>query len=89
VLRLWRAPARLADGAPLWIGATQALSYEHPLGGLFGIWLPVNDDTAAHAAVARSLTGFPMRQAPHPQTMAPVLRVRTDPQALRDATAPR
>ncbi len=89
VLRLWRAPARLADGTPLWIGATQALSFEHPLGGLFGIWLPANDDAAAHAAVQRSLTGFPLRQAPHPQASAPVLRVRTDQPALRDATAPR
>jgi len=77
-LRLWRAPARLADGTPLWIGTTQTLSFERPLGGLFGIWLPVLDDEAAHAAVQRALTGFPARHAPHPATGAPVLRLRTD-----------
>ena len=72
----------MADGTPLWIGTTQTLSFERPLGGLFGIWLPVLDDDAAHAAVHRALTGFPMRQAPHPATGAPVLRLRTDRDAL-------
>ena len=43
VLRLWHAPARLADGTPLWVGTTQTLEFAHPLSGLFGIWLPVAD----------------------------------------------
>ncbi len=78
VLRLWRAPALLADGTALWIGVTQTLEYERPLSGLFGIWLPVPDNDAAFIALRRSLAGFALREAPHPDSGAPVLRVRTD-----------
>ena len=77
-LRLWRAPAQLSDGTPLWVGTTQTLSFAQPLGGLFGIWLPVVDDYAAFAELRRALTGFPAREDAHPQTGAPVLRLRTD-----------
>src|SRR5690606_11629367 len=78
VLRLWRAPALLADGTPLWIGVTQTLEYERPLSGLFGIWLPVPDNDAAFIALRHSLAGFTLREAPHPYSGAPVLRLRTD-----------
>ena len=82
VLRLWHAPARLADGTPLWVGTTQTLEFAHPLSGLFGIWLPVADGDRhadeALQALRHALTGFPMRESPHPHTGTPVLRVRTD-----------
>ena len=77
VVRLWRAPARLAGGTALWIGVTQTLEYQRPLGGLFGIWLPAMDDDAAYSAVRDSLAGLELREAPHPQGGAPVLRLRT------------
>ncbi|TWT18211.1 phosphatase PAP2 family protein [Luteimonas marina] len=77
-LRLWRAPARLADGTPLWIGTTQTLEFQRPLYGLFGIWLPATHGDAAYAELRRALTGFPLREAAHPLTGAPVLRLRTD-----------
>lgn len=77
VVRLWRAPARLADGTALWIGVTQTLQYQRPLGGLFGIWLPAVDDDAAYSALRASLAGMDLREAPHPLGGAPVLRVRT------------
>ena len=80
-LRLWRAPAQLADGTPLWIGTTQTLTFEQPLNGLFGVWLPVADNDSAYRDLRRALTGFPMREATHPHTGAPVLRVRTDADA--------
>src|SRR5690606_32819473 len=77
VVRLWRAPALLADGTPLWIGVVQSLEYQRPLSGLFGIWLPAMDDDGAYSALRDSLDGLAVREAPHPQGDAPVLRVRT------------
>src|SRR5690554_145060 len=76
-LRLWRAPARLADGTALWIGVTQTLEYQRPLSGLFGIWLPAVDDDAAYLALRQALSGLDVREAPHPQGEVPVLRLRT------------
>ncbi|MCA1715039.1 MAG: hypothetical protein LC715_08040 [Gammaproteobacteria bacterium] len=78
VLRLWRAPARLADGTPLWIGGTQTLHFGKPLAA-FSMWRPEADDGVAHVALRDALDGLPLRESPHPQTGAPVLRIRTTP----------
>ena len=75
VLRLWRAPVRLADGSPLWVGTTQMLHYAEPF-GLFGLWVPDADTGVAHDDVRAVMSGFEIRQAPHPQTGVPVLRIR-------------
>ena len=77
VLRLWRAPARLDDGTPLWIGVTQILEFQRPLSGLFGIWLPAVDDDAPYLALRDSLSGLEVREEAHPQGGMPVLRLRT------------
>jgi membrane-associated phospholipid phosphatase len=81
VLRLWRAPARLADGTPLWVGTTQVLHWSEPF-GLFGLWLPVRDTGVAHDDVRAALAGFDAAQAPHPQTGVPVLRLRVNAQDI-------
>lgn len=60
VLRLWRAPVRLADGVPLWIGASQSLRYARPFDA-FGLWQPDSDGAAAHAALRAALQGLPQR----------------------------
>ncbi|MEO6264052.1 MAG: VTT domain-containing protein [Luteimonas sp.] len=78
VLRLWRAPARLADGTPLWLGSAQTLRYTRPLAA-FGLWQPETDAGAAHAAVRDALDGFAMRESAHPEGKIPVLRVRSTP----------
>ncbi len=75
VLRLWRAPARLADGTPLWLGTTQTLNYVQVF-GLFGLWIPQVDTGVAHDDVLAAMRGFETAQAPHPQTGVPVLRIR-------------
>lgn len=82
VLRLWRAPATLDDGSPLWLGSTQTLRYSRPY-GVFGLWRPVVDSGIAHAALRDALRGpelrgFDMRESPHPRAAdAAVLRIRT------------
>jgi membrane protein DedA with SNARE-associated domain len=58
VLRLWRAPAPLADGTPLWVGSTQTLGYARPL-GWFGLWRPVDAAGDAQRAVAEALGALP------------------------------
>ncbi len=60
VLRLWRAPVRLAGDAPLWLGATQSLRYVRPF-GVFGLWQPESDGDAAHAAVHDAMVGVVQR----------------------------
>jgi membrane protein DedA with SNARE-associated domain len=76
VLRVWRAPARLGDGTPLWLAGTQTLAWAHPLHA-FGLWRPVADDGAAHDALRESLGGeFPIRESDIDG--ARVLRLRID-----------
>ena len=75
-LRLWLAPVQFrGDGPPLWIGATQRLSYSRPL-KFFGVWRPVPNDGSAHAQLRKDFTGLPMEEAAHPESSQPVLRVR-------------
>ena len=78
VLRLWRAPIRLADGTPLWIGTSQTLRLNKPL-AVAALWLPVNDDGRAHALVRKALEDLDIAETPHPHGDTPVLRVRTVP----------
>ena len=86
VLRLWQAPARL-DGAPLWLGSTQSLAWTHPLHA-FGLWRPVDDGGAAHAALREAIgDAFPTRESDTGGTR--VLRVRIDADADQAERAPR
>ena len=87
VLRLWPAPARMSDGAPLWIGSSQAMRLVHPLNA-FALWQPLAAaQPEAHAAVARALAGPGMAASPHPDSGLPVLRVDTRP-AVSPAPSP-
>jgi len=78
VLRLWRAPLRLDEGQPLWVGTTQTLVWTQPLWGLFNLWRPVADQGAAFYALRDGLAGFETAEAVHPQSGVPVLRVRVE-----------
>jgi hypothetical protein len=60
VLHVWRAPALLDDGAPLWLGSAQAMRHTRVLGAA-GLWQPVADGGAAGAAVREALSVFPGR----------------------------
>jgi hypothetical protein len=65
----------MRDGPPLWIGATQRLSYSRPV-KVFGIWRPVANDGTAHARLREALRGMEATESPHPASAQPVLRVR-------------
>jgi membrane protein DedA with SNARE-associated domain/membrane-associated phospholipid phosphatase len=60
VLHVWRAPALLDDGSPLWLGSAQAMHYTRVL-DVAGLWQPVADAGAARAAVREALEAFPAR----------------------------
>ena len=60
VLHVWRAPAALDDGSPLWLGSAQAMRHVRVLGTV-NLWQPVADDGAADLAVRAALSGFPAR----------------------------
>lgn len=76
-LRLWPAPARLSDDAPLWIGSTQVLHATRPL-GIFTLWQPLGAENAlAHEAVHDALLGLEVLESAHPDSGLPVLRVDT------------
>jgi membrane protein DedA with SNARE-associated domain/membrane-associated phospholipid phosphatase len=76
VLRLWRAPAQLADGAPLWLGTSQAMHYTRPF-DMLALWQPRADAGAAHAAVRDALQGLRVREAA--RDGIEVIRVDTRP----------
>jgi len=85
VLRVWRAPMRLDDGTPLWLGSTQTLAWAHPLHA-FGLWRTVDDRGAAHDAL-RAVLGDAFRVRESETDGRRVLRVRIDAisdQAERD-----
>ncbi|NZA28171.1 VTT domain-containing protein [Luteimonas sp. SJ-92] len=87
VLRLWRAPARLSGGTPLWIGSVQTLDYTRPF-GLFGLWQPQGDAGAtAWERLRGDVGGLDARSDTHPRSGRPVLRIRTAGPAL-PATPP-
>lgn len=76
-LRLWRAPAKLDDGTPLWLGTSQVLRLNKPLDAA-ALWLPTSDDVRAHATVRAALAGFGGIEATGLHG-TPVLRLRTTP----------
>ena len=76
VLRLWRAPTRLDDGMPLWLGSSQSLRLTRPWSA-FALWQPEADHAAAHAAVREALQGFDLRESAPTPADPPVLRLRT------------
>ncbi len=58
VLRVWPAPAPLADGTPVWMGSTQTLRYARPL-GWFGVWRPITAADHAGTIFAAALGTLP------------------------------
>ena len=74
--RLWAAPVALQDGSPLWIGSTQTLRAKRLL-GVATLWLPEPDTGHAHAQVRAAVAAFDSREAAHPRSGTPVLRLRT------------
>lgn len=87
VLRLWRYPAPLADGTPLWVGSTQTLAYSQPL-GWFGVWRPVDAAGDAQRALLASLGTWPRVERRRPDG-ASVWLVCTSASVTRDAGAVR
>ena len=76
VLRVWRAPAMLDSGQPLWIGSMQTMRFVRPT-PVFGLWMPQADDGAAHARVRAALGDLPSAESMHPDGNLQVLRLRT------------
>ena len=68
-------------------GHRPALRYTRPL-GLFGLWQPQPDAGTVHAELRELLETFDTREAVHPQSGVPVLRVRTDVAPANDRPAP-
>lgn len=77
-IRLWPAPATLDDGRALWLGTSQALHLIKPLDAVV-LWRPGSDEHHAHALVREALSRFEQREAAHPQTGHPVLRLQIEP----------
>ena len=77
VLRLWPAPAMLADGRPLWLGGVQTMRFARPVRS-FGVWLPVDDRGASLARAREALLGLEQQEAPHPDGGLPVLRAKIE-----------
>lgn len=75
-LRLWRAPAALHDGTPLWIGTAQTLRLVKPLDTV-AIWRPEPADSGAYVHLRTTLAPLGALEAPHPANGTPVLRLRT------------
>jgi hypothetical protein len=86
-LRLWAAPASLADGTPLWLGTTQTLHLSRPLGAV-ALWRPLPDDGRAYTAVRAALAAFDPVEAPHPASGGAVLRLRTQPERTASSAGP-
>ncbi|HEY5971588.1 MAG TPA: VTT domain-containing protein [Pseudoxanthomonas sp.] len=77
-LRLWAAPTRLQPGdVPLWIGSVQTLRHEHAF-EFVGMWLPLREAGSSLEALSASMGTLEHRAEPHPQSLLPVLRIRTD-----------
>ena len=88
VLRLWRAPAQLRDGPPLWIGTLQTMRYARPFDA-FGLWRPEGHDDRALADLAGAAAGLPLRIVQRSGGSAgPVLLVDTATQAHAPAAPP-
>ncbi|MBW3551119.1 MAG: hypothetical protein KY442_10000, partial [Proteobacteria bacterium] len=66
------------DGRALWLGTSQALHLIKPLDAVV-LWRPGSDEHHAHALVREALSRFEQREAAHPQTGHPVLRLQIEP----------
>lgn len=87
-LRLWPAPARLSDDAPLWIGSTQVLHATRPF-GMFTLWQPLGaENVLAHDAVHDALLALDVIESAHPDSGLPVLRIDTRAAAAGEAGQP-
>lgn len=82
VLHVWRAPARLDDGSPLWLGSAQAMRHVRVLDTM-ALWQPVPDNDAADLAVRAALSTFPSHAAD--RDGIDVLRVDARAPAAREA----
>jgi len=78
VLRIWRAPAMLREGQPLWVASSQTLRFNRPVPA-FGLWMPQPDDGRAHALVREALDGMESIEERHPDQGPSVLRLRSRP----------
>ncbi len=86
VLRLWRAPAVLEDGEPLWLGTAQTLRFKRPIRG-FGLWMPEPENAPARHRVRDDLSGLSMSESARAEGAVPVLRIRSDVIELRTQAA--
>ena len=80
VLRMWPAPARLSDDTPLWVGTVQTMRYRQVL-DVGWLWLPVDDDGAAHARLREDLAVLDRQAEDSREDGVRVLRLRTTPAA--------
>jgi hypothetical protein len=78
VLRLWPAPARLADDAPLWIGSLEALELARPF-GLVEFWRLAPDGASALPLLVEDLGRLEMSLQQRSKDQAPVLLLRSSP----------
>lgn len=76
VLRLWPAPARLADATPLWVGTVQAMRYRRVL-DVAWLWLPIDDDGVALAQLRADLRALPLQREGARADGLRVLRLNT------------
>ena len=76
VLRLWPAPARLADGTPLWVGTVQTMRYRQVL-SVASLWLPVDDEGAAYARLLADTQAIERREEGQRSDGIHVLRLTT------------
>ncbi len=73
VLRLWPAPARLADGTPLWVGRFETMQARRRL-RLLMLWKPLPSRAGLPADMRASLSTFPHHEVEgrmHLRTDAP------------------
>ncbi len=71
VLRLWSAPARIADGTPLWVGRFETMQARRRL-RLLLLWKPLPPQTGLPGDVRASFSTFPH------QEVDGIIHVRTD-----------
>jgi hypothetical protein len=76
VVHLWRAPARLADDTPLWVGTVQSMRFKRHL-GMLSLWQPEADQRAAWRRLSHELSSLHGREEVHPASGVAVLRLRT------------
>jgi membrane protein DedA with SNARE-associated domain/membrane-associated phospholipid phosphatase len=89
-LRLWRAPAALGSGRPLWVGSVQRLTLTRPFGA-FALWRPQPHSERDTDLAGEALADFAQARGPHPDSGVDVLRVRiagTPPPAQNSVTTP-